>query len=65
MDDEKSKDKILKKLQPHTYQIYGIFDFRSKELIYVNLDYEDVELQFELAGYGDGFDIIKFSVVVT
>jgi hypothetical protein len=61
---DKAKQQVLKKLRPKTYQIYGIFDFNTKELVYVSLDYEEVELQFELENYGEGYDIIKFAVMV-
>jgi hypothetical protein len=62
MDNEKQK--ILKKLRPKTYQIYGIFDFNAKELVYVSLDYDEVELRFEMEGRGEGYDIIQFDVMV-
>ena len=58
------KDQILKKLQPKLYQIYGIFDFKTKELTYVSLDYDEVELQFELGDYGEDADIICFTTMV-
>ena len=58
------KDQILKKLRPRTYQIYGIFDFKTKELTYVSLDYDEVELQFEMGDYGDEADIICFTTMV-
>ena len=60
------KDQILKQLQPKTYQIYGIFNFKTKELTYVSLDYDEVELQFELAldEYGEDVDIIRFTMMV-
>lgn len=58
------KDQILKKLRPKTYQIYGIFDFQTKELIYVSLDYDEVELQFEMGDYGEAADIICFTTMV-
>lgn len=61
---DKNKEHILKKLRPKTYQIYGIFDFTAKKLVYVSMDYDEVELQFELADYDEGFDIIKFDVMV-
>ena len=62
---DKKKECILKKLRPKTYHIYGIFDFTADKLIYVSMDYDEVELQFEMADYGEGFDIIKFDVMVT
>ena len=60
------KDQILNQLQPKTYQIYGIFNFKTRELTYVSLDYDEVELQFELelGEYGEDADIIRFTVMV-
>lgn len=64
MDNQNAKKQILKKLQPKVYQIYGIFDFKTKELIYVSLDYDEVELQFEMGDYGEEADIICFTTMV-
>ena len=58
------KRKTLYKLKPRSYQIYGIFNFNTKELTYVSLDYDEVELQFEMGDYSDDFDIICFTTVV-
>jgi hypothetical protein len=58
------KSKILNELHPETYQIYGIFDFKTKKLTYVSLDYEEVELQFELGDYSEDTDIICFTTMV-
>ena len=58
------KYQTLKKLHPKTYQIYGIFDFETKELTYVSLDYDEVELQFEMGEYGEDVDIICFTTMV-
>lgn len=58
------KDQVLKKLRPKTYQIYGIFDFQTEKLIYVSLDYDEVELQFEMGDYGEDADIICFTTLV-
>jgi len=59
------KEHVLKELRPKTYQIYGIFNFVSKTLVYVSMDYDEVELQFEMADYGEDFDVIRFDVIVT
>ena len=65
MNPIRSKKTILKKLQPEVYQIYGIFDFKNKKLIYVSLDEEEVELKFELEDYNDDdYDIITVSIMV-
>jgi hypothetical protein len=59
-----NKDQILKKLNPKTYQIYGIFNFKTEKLIYVSLDYDEVELQFELEDCSEDSDIICFMVIL-
>lgn len=33
------------------YKIYGIFNFKTNKLIYVNLDEEQTELEFTLSNY--------------
>lgn len=59
----KNKKEVLSKVKPTNYLIYGIFDFDKKVLIYVHMDYEQVELEFELSGYDDKrYDIVEFSV---
>jgi hypothetical protein len=66
---KKSKTTKLKKLTPNSYQIYGIFDFVKKKLIYVNLSLEETELEFDLefdlSDYDrERYDIVEFSVVI-
>lgn len=61
----KSKKAILKKLQSKVYLIYGIFDFKNEELIYISLDEADVELKFDLEGYDDeDFGVITVKIMV-
>jgi hypothetical protein len=58
-----SKKEILKALKPSTYKIYGIYDFQEKRLVYVHLDEEQVELEFDLEDYdGERFDVVSFEV---
>lgn len=66
MDIEKAKRAQLKQLQPKTYRIYGIFNFKTEALVFVDLDLEKVAFEFDLEGYADTeFGIISFKVVVT
>jgi len=59
----KSKKKILEKIKPKDYLVYGIFDFEKKELIYIHLDEEQVELEYELSNYNsERYDIVEFTV---
>jgi hypothetical protein len=64
MSDKKRK--ILANIKPQEYQIYGIFDFENKNLIYVGLDLEAVELEFDLEGYdkNERYEVVEFTVVL-
>lgn len=58
-----SKEKLLEKIKPRDYHIYGIFDFKKKRLVYIHLDREQVDLEFELSGYNPSqFDVVEFTV---
>lgn len=60
---KKAKEKLLAQIIPQDYQIYGIFDFEKKELIYIHLNEEQVELEFELSAYDNKrFDIVEVNV---
>ena len=55
----------LTKLRPTKYRIYGIFDFNSNKLVYVNMDAEQTEMEFEIGDYDDNqFDIVSFDVLL-
>ena len=59
----KNKQDLLNKIKPKNYRVYGIFDFDIKKLIYIHLDEEQVELEFELSGYdSERYDIVEFNV---
>lgn len=63
---KRSKNVTLSKIRPKKYTIYGIFDFKSKELIHVGLDLDKVFFEFDLEGYDEeSFDVISFDVVVS
>jgi hypothetical protein len=60
---KKTKAEVLSKVAPKDYRIYGIFDFQKKMLIYVHMEQEQVELEFELSGYDDErYDIVEFFI---
>ena len=60
-----SKKTRLKKLKSKTYQIYGIFNFRTEELVYVNMDVEQTELEFDLSDYDpEEYDIVSFEIML-
>ena len=59
------KKKLLETVKPKKYRIYGIFDFQTKKLLYINLDAEMVDLEFKLSGYDeDRYDIVEFDVLL-
>lgn len=59
----KNKKKVLAEIKPKDYRIYGIFDFEKKVLVYVHLNEEQVDLEYELEGYTDArYDIVEFDV---
>ena len=65
MDLKKKKCASLNNLKPRKYRIYGIFNFETNELTCVNLDVEQVELEFSIGDYNpENYDIISFDVVV-
>jgi hypothetical protein len=60
-----SKNTALSRIQPKRYTIYGILDFKKKELIHVGLDVAKVIFEFELEGYDEEtFDVVSFDVVI-
>ncbi len=64
MATEKEKQQTLKKLRPQLYQIYGIFNFKTRELLCVSLDEAEIELRFELDDCGEDCDIVKFTTMI-
>ena len=56
--------RLHKKTQkPKIYQIYGIFNFKKKKMLYVSLDLEQTELEFGLGDYDDNTcGVISFTV---
>lgn len=64
MTTKQEKQQTLNKLRPKVYQIYGIFNFKTKELVFISLDEEEVELKFDLEDYNDDYDIVKFPVAI-
>ena len=62
-NNKNEKRKVLKNLKASTYKIYGIFDFQEKKLVYVHLDEEQVELEFDLSDYdSDRYDVVSFDI---
>jgi hypothetical protein len=59
------KKQQINKLSPKRYKIYGIFDFNSNRLVYVDLDIEKVMFEFDLEEYDiEQYDIISFNIVL-
>lgn len=60
-----SKRTRLSKLKSKTYLIYGIFNFRTEELVYVNMDLEQTELELELSDCDpEECDIVSFKIML-
>ena len=65
MRNDNKKAKRLKELKPKVYQIFGIFNFETDELVSVNMDMDKLIFEFSLAGYDeDTYDIVAFNVLV-
>ena len=65
MSNDKEKKQQLKELKPRKYRIYGIFNFKTRKLVYVDLDMEKVEFEFDLEGYDeDECGIVSFFVLL-
>jgi hypothetical protein len=47
------------------YKIYGIFDITNKKLLYVSMDLEPVELEFDLESYDTGkYAVVSFGILL-
>ncbi len=65
MSNDKEKKQQLKELKPRKYRIYGIFNFKKRQLIYVDLDIDKVEFEFDLEGYDDEeYGVVSFFVLL-
>lgn len=61
----KPKKASNKNLKFKEYRIYGIFNFKTKQLLYVNVDLDQTELEFGLGDYDETVcDVISFDVVL-
>ena len=59
------KEHQLHNLNPKMYLIYGIFNFKLGQLVYVDLDFEKITFEFDLEGYDPKeFDIVSFKVLL-
>ena len=59
------KRKNIKVGEPIKYCIYGIFDFQLNQLIYVDLEIEKVEMEFDMVDYDpERYDIVSFNVLL-
>lgn len=61
----KSSNKLVKQIKEKTHRIYGIFDFKLKTLVSVDLDQESIELKYDLQNYDESrFKIVTFEVML-
>jgi hypothetical protein len=52
------------KISPDIHQIYGIYDFQEKKLIYVDMKLENAELEFDIQDYDNRYGVVEFSVLL-
>lgn len=65
MHSTNKQKRMLKELKSKAHHIYGIFDFLESKLIAVNIDQEDLELEYDLADYDEErFKVVSFDVVL-
>ncbi len=61
----KKKREKLTNVKPKKYRIYGIFNFKTEELISVDMDWDKITLEYDLANYDPNqFDIVSFDVML-
>ena len=61
----KPKKALVKPPKLKEYRIYGIFNFKTKKLLYVSIDLEQTELEHGLGDYDEDIcDIISFGVIL-
>ena len=59
------KSKEIDNLNPSVYRIYGILNFITGKLVYISLDPDVVDLEYELVYNTENYDIVSFSVLIT
>jgi hypothetical protein len=58
-------EKILKRLKGKTHSIYGIYDFKCNVLLFVSLDLETAELEYDLQSYDETcYKVVSFEVLL-
>jgi len=59
------KNKGLMEIKPMKYKIYGIFNLKTSKLVYVSMDIDQVELEFDLSNYDvDEYNLVSFTVLL-
>lgn len=62
---KQQKKQQLQKLKPRKYRIYGIFNFKDRKIVYVDLDLDKIEFEFDLEGYDpETHDIVSFDIML-
>ena len=60
-----NKQEQIGKIKLKRYRIYGIFDFQNDLLIYVGLDLDGVQFEYDIEDYDEErFDIVSFDVLL-
>jgi hypothetical protein len=59
-----TKDKRMVKVKPKRYRIYGIFNFKTRKLVYVSLSLDLVEFEFGLGEYGENCGTVSTDIIL-
>ena len=60
-----NKQALLGKIKLKKYRIYGIFDFETQRIVYINLDMNSVKLEYDIEDYDEErYDIIFFDIIL-
>ena len=59
------KNKKLENLKPKKYRIYGIFNFKTNRMVYISMDSEMVDFEFDMNNYNStDFDVVEFDILI-
>lgn len=63
MDKSRKTAAKISVVKSKKYRIYGIFDFKKKKLLSVDLSLEHIELEYDLGDYDkDNCNVIEFEI---
>jgi len=66
MKKKLKKRKVLPKIEPTSYCMYGIIDRHTDKLVYVSLDQNSAEDELDFGEYDqDDFDLVSFNIILS